>query len=238
MECGGSASAFQSRRKIVAPPRGGPSDPRSRIRIGHRPCPTSPSSAAIYFSIMKTAVATLGDILASLLSANADRLLRQSGDSLRRLRVITAIFLVATSAYADGTAQSTEAKILKNVAQDIEKLKPNFPQLEDFSVRKHFDSSLKRRPVPAIVYSFHTHAPKHIGGWTSGVPNPDHDGVWFYIDLHDPNSTAQIHTQPVTMPICLGDKRVSFLSLEGAGTKSLDPAIREILRKHGAHECR
>ena len=133
-------------------------------------------------------------------------------------------------------AQSTEAKILKGIARDIEKLKSDFPQLRDFSVRKHFKSS--QRPVPAIVYSFHTHAPKPTGGWTAGVPNPDRDGVWFYIDLHDPDSTAQIHTQPETMSICLGDKRVSFLSLEGAGTKSLDPAIREILRKHGVHQCR
>ena len=186
---------------------------------------------------MKTAVSARGDILASRLSANAVRPLRQSGDSLRTLRVMTAIFLVATSVYAAGIAQSTEAKFLKNVAQDIEKLKPDFPQLKDFSVRKHFDSSLKRRPVPAIVYSFHTHAAKHTGGWTSGVPNPDEDGVWFYIDLHDPDSTAQIHTQPETMSLCLGDQRVSFLSLEGAGTKSLEPAIREILRKHGAHGC-
>ena len=175
---------------------------------------------------MVTAVA-LDDILASRLSANAVRLL-----------VITAIFLLATTVYASGIAQPTEAKFLRNVARDIEKLKPKFPQLKDFSVGKHFDSSPKRRPVPAIVYSFHTHAPKRTGGWTAGVPNPDHDGVWFYIDLHDPDSTAQIHTQPVTMSMCLGDQRVSFLSLEGAGTKSLDPAIREILRKHGAHECR
>lgn len=150
---------------------------------------------------------------------------------------MTAIFLMATSVSAAGIAQSAEAKILKKVARDIEKLKSDFPQLEDFSVRKHFDSSLKRQPVPAIVYSFHTHAARHAGGWTAGVPNPDDDGVWFYIDLHDPDSTAQIHTQPVTMSLCLGDKRVSFLILEGAGTKSLDPVIREILRKHGVHEC-
>jgi hypothetical protein len=151
---------------------------------------------------------------------------------MRTLRVITAIFLVTTSVFPAATTESTEVKILKAIARDIEKLKPKFPQLKDFSAQKHFVPS---RAV--INYSFHTHAPKHRGGWTAGVPNPDNDGLWFYIDLHDPNSTAQIHTQPLTMEFCLGGKRVSFLSLEGTDTKSVAPAIREILRKHGAHEC-
>src|SRR5262245_52945003 len=82
--------------------------------------------------------------------------------------------------------------ILKAIAMDIEKLKTDFPQLRDFSAATHLHAE-----PPSISYAFHTHAPERAGGWTSGVPNPDADGIWFYIDLHNPSSRLQIHTQPV-----------------------------------------
>src|SRR5688572_28548886 len=83
--------------------------------------------------------------------------------------------------------------ILRAVALDIEKLKPDFPQLRDFSAATHL-----RAEPPGISYAFRVHAPVAGGGWTSGVPCPDADGTWFHIDLHDPESTFQLHTQPVT----------------------------------------
>jgi hypothetical protein len=148
---------------------------------------------------------------------------------------LAAMCLAAASVYgsAETAGRSSDATIVQRVATDIEKLKTSFPQLRDFSARTDFNPS-----VPAITYSFHTHAAEKTGGWTSGVPNPDDDGVWFYIDLHDPKSTLEIHTQPmVTAPMCLGDRRVSYLSLEGRRTKSIGVAIWKILRKYGAHEC-
>jgi hypothetical protein len=122
--------------------------------------------------------------------------------------------------------------ILQAIAIDIEKLKADFPQLREFSAVTHL-----RAEPPRIGYAFRTHEPEKTGGWTSGVPNPDADGVWFHIDLHDPGSKLQLHTQPVTPSLCLGMSRVSFLLLEGRDTRSLYGPIWSTLSKHGAREC-
>ena len=122
--------------------------------------------------------------------------------------------------------------ILKAIAMDIEKLKTGFPQLRDFSAATHLHAE-----PPSISYAFHTHAPARTGGWTSGVPNPDPDGVWFYIDLHNPSSNVEVHTQPVTTSLCLGESRVSFLLLEGRDTLSLYGPISSALAKQGVREC-
>jgi len=122
--------------------------------------------------------------------------------------------------------------ILRAIAMDIEKLKTSFPQLRDFSAATHLHAE-----PPSISYAFHTHAPERTGGWTSGVPNPDPDGIWFYIDLHDPSSKLQVHTQPVTASLCLGKSRVSFLLLEGPDTLSLYGPISSALAKQGVREC-
>jgi hypothetical protein len=138
-----------------------------------------------------------------------------------------AILMVVTAAERDYSG------IMKSIAGDIEKLKLQYPQLKDFSV----SNNLNLRDL-AIVYAYHTRSPEKTGGWTSGVPHPNEDGVWFYFDLHDPNSTAEVHTQPmVTVPMCLGSKNLSFLSLEGSHTTSIDGAIWKILRSYGAREC-
>jgi hypothetical protein len=69
------------------------------------------------------------------------------------------------------------------------------------------------------------------------VPNPDADGLWFHIDVHDPASTAQIHTQPMVEPLCLGRRRVSFLVLEGADAGAVGGELRAILGRHGVSRC-
>ncbi len=85
----------------------------------------------------------------------------------------------------------------------------------------------------SISYGYKTHRSQRAGGWAAIVPNPDEDGVWFYIDFHEPNSTAQIHTQPVVPPLFFWDKKVMFLILEGKRTKELAGVLREILLRHG-----
>lgn len=115
---------------------------------------------------------------------------------------------------------------------DIEKLKADFPQLRDFSAADHL-----RAEPPSIGYAYRTRPPQRTGGWTSGVPAPDADGVWFHIDLHDPRSQLQLHTQPVTPSLCLGESRVAFLLLEGPETRSLYGPIWSALSKQGAREC-
>ena len=121
------------------------------------------------------------------------------------------------------------SKVLQAIARDIAGLKRDFPQLEDFSRSDHADPKELK-----IAYGYHTHRPQGRAGWTSGVPNPDDDGVWFYIDFHDPGSMAPIHTQPLVPKGLLGDKRVMFLILEGLEAKSVAGSIRQILMKNGA----
>ncbi|MGC4123258.1 MAG: hypothetical protein QM765_53565 [Myxococcales bacterium] len=128
---------------------------------------------------------------------------------------------------------TTELKALQAIAAGIERLKKDYPQLEEFQAAKQLLPG-----TLAIDYAYKTHAPEHSGGWTSGVPNPDPDGLWFYVDVHDPDSTRQIHTQPVTAPLCLGKKRVTFLILEGAKTKSAAAAIGAVLQKSGVTDCK
>jgi len=118
--------------------------------------------------------------------------------------------------------------IINKIALDIAALKGDFPQLTDFDP----DTAINRDKF-SIDYGFHTHR-KPGAGWTAGVPNPDNDGVWFYLDFHDPNSQLQIHTQPKTVPICLGKWKVSMLMLEGTNTKSLRASITSVLKNHGA----
>lgn len=125
-------------------------------------------------------------------------------------------------------AVSDARATIEAIARDIRALRGRFPQLRDFSVKEHCDPD-----GLSIVYAFHTHAPTGRGGWTAGVPSPDPDGVWFHIDLHDPSSTAQIHTQPIVPPLHYQDKAVMFLILEGSDTHGLAAAIDEVLRKHG-----
>jgi hypothetical protein len=141
----------------------------------------------------------------------------------------TVLLLGVAPAYAARDVDYAAA--MRQIGADITTLKSTYPQLADFAYVGANTLQLE------IDYSFHTHQPERRGGWTSGVPNPDADGVWFFIDLHDADSTAQIHTQPMTAPLCLGDKRVSLLILEGTQTKRLSGALGAILQRHGARPC-
>jgi hypothetical protein len=122
---------------------------------------------------------------------------------------------------------------LERIALGIEGLKDRYPQLARFSAAKHLE-----RARLVISYGHNTHRPRHRGGWTSGVPNPDDDGVWFYIDFHDPGSQAQIHTQPVVPELRFREKRVMFLILEGARTRKVSDALHRVLRENGVHPPR
>jgi hypothetical protein len=118
--------------------------------------------------------------------------------------------------------------VLRAVAREIEKLRVDFPQLKEFSAAHH------ARPEDLqIAYEFHTHRPQGRAGWVACVPNPDDDGLWFYLDFHDPGSMAQIHTQPVIPKGRLGKKSVMLLILEGAETPSVRGRIWQILEKNG-----
>jgi len=136
------------------------------------------------------------------------------------------------SAEHSETYPESQVKAIAAIGQDVANLKASFPQLSQFSVSEHVQSEHLK-----ISYGYHTHRARHVGGWTSGVPNPDDDGVWFYIDFHDPKSTAQIHTQPEYPDNCFEDKKVSFLILEGKDTKPVSGAIWAILRRHGVKRC-
>jgi hypothetical protein len=142
-------------------------------------------------------------------------------------------FLHSTSSQ-DGSTAASEPNLVPyqltigRIAEAIERLNAEYPQLADFSSRNHCD-----RTKLVIDYGHNTHRALRRGGWTSGVPNPDEDGVWFYIDFHHPASQRQIHTQPMVPRYRYEDKKVMFLILEGEETKSISAAIFQILRDNG-----
>lgn len=149
------------------------------------------------------------------------------------LLILVAIAALSSSPRGAASEFSPDAGTLASIAHDIEGLKKKYPQLEEFSSQGNLDSA-----ALTISYAYRTHQAKRSGGWTAGVPNPDEDGIWFYLEFHDPASVSQIHTQPVTIARqCLGDKAVAFLILEGTKTKSVNGAIWHVLRKHGVAEC-
>ena len=124
------------------------------------------------------------------------------------------------------------AAVLRAIAVDIEALGASHAQLAAFRAADHLDAAQSR-----IDYAWHTHAAPKTGGWTSGVPNPDPDGIWFHIDVHDPASTLQIHTQPMVERLCLGTAHVSFLVLEGEQAEPAADDLRRILGKNGIVPC-
>jgi hypothetical protein len=133
----------------------------------------------------------------------------------------------SSDAPAERVGTGADADALCAIARDIAAKKREFPQLRDFSARRHCD-----RDALKISYGFHTHRGSG-GGWAGGVPNPDPDGVWFFIDFHDPASMRQIHTQPVVPRRSFGRWSVMFLILEGDDTQELATTLEAILREHG-----
>src|SRR5215472_9961075 len=138
------------------------------------------------------------------------------------------------------TAPANKVKIITAIGQDIAKLKAKFPQLREFSVSKDV---LSERLI--ITYEYHTHI-YQIGGssrsnpWTGSRarawPEPDDDGVWFYIDfrLGPKDPTLGWPGRP---PDCFEDKKVSFLMLEGNKTNPAKHEVEEILKRHGVKPC-
>lgn len=115
--------------------------------------------------------------------------------------------------------------ICQSIADEIAEL--HAPQLVDY------------QPITAecrIGYAYHTHDPPHIGGWESTVPNPDPDGVWFYIGVWDPSDPAQaslqLNTQPGTPSWWIGKRRVTFVILEGERTTRIAHQLLAILKHH------
>jgi hypothetical protein len=151
-------------------------------------------------------------------------------------RLIATLALVAACAAPQPSRERTAQPenhdpyllTIQAIAEDIERLKPEFPQLVNFSAAQHCHGARLE-----IDYAEKTHRPDGRAGWAGGVPNPDSDGVWFRIDFHAPDSNGQIHTQPVMEDLRFRAMKVTFLMLQGAATKSLHPQLQEILERHG-----
>ena len=126
-----------------------------------------------------------------------------------KLRFLLWLIVLALGPRADSyavTKKQTYQATLRAIAEDIAKLKNEFPQLKEFSLAANFSAENL-----IIDYEYHTHQSHIPGGWRAHVPEPDDDGIWFYVDFHEPTSTAQIHTQPVTFPYLFwGKKRIRF----------------------------
>jgi len=147
----------------------------------------------------------------------------------KRRSPCTVGLLVMVSLLGGPRTQAAEPdyrKALQAIDRQLAQLGREFPQLLDYAKTRNLDLDQL-----VIGYAFHTHRPQRRAGWTSGVPNPDDDGIWFHIDLHDPDSQAQIHTQPVTFTKAKLGKKIAFLlMLEGGKVKSAEGRIWEIIQ--------
>lgn len=149
------------------------------------------------------------------------------------------VILTSLTAEAHGPRETVVAhaedhrQALLAIARDIEGLRDRYPQLAGFSATASCDPE---RLV--ITYQHRVGPPGGRGGWVAGLPQPEPDGIWLYLDFHDRGSTAQIHTQPVVPERRRGDKRVMVLLVEGARARSLAPALEDILRRHGVTTLR
>lgn len=143
------------------------------------------------------------------------------------LKYIITFSLLLTGASAMSADNVDYLKIIKAIAIDIEKLKDEYPQLSEYTMM----TALNEEQM-TIEYAYRTHQPQGFGGWTSRVPNPNEDGIWFYLDIHDSDSTRQIHTQPIVPTIKVGNKVCMLLLLEGKQTKSVHHIFWEIINKH------
>lgn len=120
---------------------------------------------------------------------------------------------------------------IRDIAKSIEKLKPKYPQLAEFSVAKNLDIGNLR-----IDYQYKTHR-KYGGGWQSGVPNPDEDGIWFHIDFHSFYEHNQFYTQKLRGDSYgFLDKEFSYEILEGSKVRSIDKELYSIFKKKGIKE--
>jgi hypothetical protein len=113
------------------------------------------------------------------------------------------------------------------IASDLETLTRQFPQLANYRAVDQEDCH--------VSYKHKTHRSTARGGWSAGVPHPDDDGIFLYIGIWDPNGSdmRQIDTQPFTGDRWIGDRRVTYLILEGKKVTSADAAITKILERHG-----
>jgi hypothetical protein len=114
------------------------------------------------------------------------------------------------------------------IARDIERTRVDFPQLSEFRVERNCDTENL-----TIRYGFKTHELEDSDGWMSRLPNPDHDGVWFHFDLHDPESREEIHNLAFLAKLHFGKKAATLLLLEGWATKSFNVRLEEIIRRNG-----
>lgn len=144
--------------------------------------------------------------------------------------VVALAALVAACAHPTGVPAHPDESC-GAIAADIEMLRARFPSLVEYR------SGAAMRRDCVIEYGWHTHRPTgRGGGWTAEVPNPDHDGVWLYVGLYDPNgpdANDQINTQPMLPDWRIGARKVTFLLREGADTHGLGEAVLEVLRHHG-----
>ena len=128
-------------------------------------------------------------------------------------------------------------QICENIAKDIELLKNQYPQLDEFSISKNLNKENCK-----IEYEYKCRLSTNNVGWISQVPNPDPNGLWFYISLwdeNDPNENfSQINTQTVIPIWYIKNKRVTYLILQGKNTKSLNIEVLKILKKYGLYELK
>jgi hypothetical protein len=151
---------------------------------------------------------------------------------MRRLTWLLVVAACHATPAPSPTGPSDYAATCHAIAEDIEDLARHYPQLAAFTVTR----VMKRQCT--IDYEYHTHKPEQRGGWSSGVPHPDPDGIWLFINVWDPDDPsdryAELHTQPMTFERRhLGKREVTVFVAEGDHTTPVADHIHAILKARG-----
>ncbi|MGC4092756.1 MAG: hypothetical protein QM756_33715 [Polyangiaceae bacterium] len=116
------------------------------------------------------------------------------------------------------------------------RLKPKYSALAEF------DASHARRELHAddciISYGYRTHPSTARGGWARATPEPDPDGVWFYVGAWDPEGPerhSQIDTQAGFSTYRFGRQHLTVL-IKDCQKQPLRGALWKVLRRHGVEQ--
>jgi hypothetical protein len=132
---------------------------------------------------------------------------------------------------SQSTSHETPEEAITAIARGLERLGETYPQLQEFDAKTHSDTERLE-----ISYTYRIGPPPQAAGWRGAAPDPEPQGMFLYIGFHAPDSTRQIHTQPVTLPRHYKDLAVTVLLLEGDDTDPAAEAITQVLTANGVRE--
>jgi len=131
----------------------------------------------------------------------------------------------------DPGSPTRRVQLCHDIARSIERLKPRFDQLAEFSDARNVLAD------GVISYDYKTHPSVVRGGWRSGWPVANSDGIALHIDIWDESDPhrSQLNDQRAeTRPYArIGAWRVTFIMSEGNAVAPVYDSVYQILLAKG-----